>query len=60
MTEKERKKASRRGWLLLADIAVTFVSGGLVGYTWGVVPALAAVAVCTTVFHLAAKRLGLA
>ena len=59
MAEAERKKASRRGWLLLADIAVTIVIGALVGYTWGVVPAFAAVAVFTTVFHLAAKRLGL-
>lgn len=52
-------KASRRFWLSLADVVVTFVIAGLVGYAWGIVPAIVAVFVGTTVFHLAGKRLGL-
>lgn len=59
MVEVEPKNASRRGWLILGDIAVTVVSGGLVAYVWGIVPAIVAVAVCTTIFHQAGKRLGL-
>lgn len=39
----EQKKATRRSQLLLADIGVTIVIAGVVGYSWGIVPALVAV-----------------
>lgn len=59
MQSKAERKAVRRFWLQFADSALTVVIGYCIGYTWGVVPALLAVLICTAICHKVTQTLSL-